>query len=157
MTLFTFGYEGISIEAFVARLQEVGVRTVVDVRQLPLSRKRGFSKSALRAALHEAGITYAHMPALGCPRPIRDRYKADGDWTTYAKAFGAYLAEQGDALSEVSEIAGKTDACLVCFEADFNRCHRSFVARATTRAGGPRVTHLTIKEEIPDATVHFAA
>lgn len=157
MTLFTFGYEGVSIDAFVPRLGEVDVRTVLDVRQLPLSRKRGFSKNALMAALHEADIAYAHLPALGCPRPIRDRYKADGDWPAYAKAFGAYLAKQGDALAEVSEIAGKTSVCLVCFEADFNRCHRSIVARAVARLGSRCVTHLTIKGEIPDGHVHLAA
>ena len=155
--LFTFGYQGISIDAFVARLTEVGVRSVLDVRQLPLSHKRGFSKNALRAALREADIAYAHLPALGCPRPIRKRYKADGDWPAYEKAFAAYLAKQGDVLAEVRAIAGKTDACLVCFEADFNRCHRSIVARATARSGGRRVIHLSLTEEIPDATVHLAA
>jgi uncharacterized protein (DUF488 family) len=155
--LFTMGYEGISIDAFVARLTEAGVRTVLDVRQLPLSRKRGFSKNAFKAALHEVDICYIHLPELGCPPPIRKRYKADTDWPSYAKAYGAYLATQGDALAQVGQIAEKTDVCLVCFEADFNRCHRSIVARATARAWGPRVVHLTITEEIPDETVHLAA
>jgi len=45
-TLFTLGYEGLTIEAFIARLQAAQVKTVVDVRELPLSRKKGFSKSA---------------------------------------------------------------------------------------------------------------
>jgi uncharacterized protein (DUF488 family) len=157
MTLFTFGYEGLSIEAFIARLKKAGVRTVLDVRQLPLSRKPGFSKARLAEALHAAGIIYAHVPALGCPRPIRDRYKADGDWPAYVKAFSAYLAGQTEAVAELARIAKKTSACLVCFEANFNRCHRSIVARATARAGGPRVIHLTIKGEIPDVAARSVA
>jgi uncharacterized protein (DUF488 family) len=157
MTLFTFGYEGLSIDAFIARLKKAGVRTVLDVRQLPLSRKPGFSKGALSTALHATGIVYAHVPALGCPRPIRDRYKVDGDWAAYVKAFSAYLAEQGEAVAELARIAKKTSACLICFEADFNRCHRSIVARATARAGGPRVVHLTIKGEIPDVAARAVA
>ena len=56
MALFTFGYEGLSIEDFVARLTLSGVREVFDVRELPLSRKRGFSKKSLAAALEAAGI-----------------------------------------------------------------------------------------------------
>jgi uncharacterized protein (DUF488 family) len=157
MTLFTFGYEGLAIDVFIARLKKAGVRTVLDVRQLPLSRKPGFSKGALSTALHTTGIVYAHVPALGCPRPIRDRYKIDGDWAAYVKAFSAYLAEQGEAVAELARIAKKTSACLVCFEADFNRCHRSIVARATARAGGPRVIHLTLKGEIPDVAARAVA
>lgn len=157
MTLFTFGYEGLSIDAFIARLRKAGVRTVLDVRQLPLSRKPGFSKGALATALHATGILYAHLPALGCPRPIRDRYKADGDWPAYVKAFSAYLAGQGEAVAELARVAKKTSGCLVCFEADFNRCHRSIVARATARPGGPRVVHLTIKGEIPDVAARAVA
>ncbi|MFO7678740.1 MAG: hypothetical protein R6X34_01695, partial [Chloroflexota bacterium] len=34
-TLFTLGYEGLTIDAFVARLQTAQVKTVVDVRELP--------------------------------------------------------------------------------------------------------------------------
>ena len=78
-TLFTLGYEGLTIEAFIARLQAAQVKTVVDVRELPLSRKKGFSKSAFCAALSAHGIAYLHAPALGCPKPIRNQYKADGN------------------------------------------------------------------------------
>lgn len=157
MTLFTFGYEGLSVDAFVARLKKAGVCTVLDVRQLPLSRKPGFAKGALSTALHATGIVYAHVPALGCPRPIRDRYKIDGDWAAYVQAFSAYLAGQGEAVAELARIAKETSACLVCFESDFNRCHRSIVARATARAGGPRVVHLTLKGEIPDVAARAVA
>ncbi len=157
MTLFTFGYEGTSIDVFVARLGRAGVRTVLDVRQLPQSRKPGFSKTALSSALHDAGILYAHLPALGCPKPIRNRYKADGNWSAYVKAFSAYLADQDEAVAELAQIATKTKACLICFEADFNRCHRSIVARAAARSGGQRVVHLMLKGEIADVAPRLAA
>lgn len=157
MTLFTFGYEGLSIDRFIARLQRANVRTVFDVRQLPLSRKKGFSKTAFGIALHTAGIVYAHMPVFGCPRPIRDQYKIDQNWTRYARAFNAYLDLQPDALAELANLARETSACLVCFEADFNFCHRSLVARAAARAGGPGVIHLTATAEIVDLVSRAAA
>ena len=59
-TLFTFGYDGLTIEAFITRLQTAQVKTAVDVRELPLSRKKGFSKSAFCAALSTHGIAYLH-------------------------------------------------------------------------------------------------
>jgi|KBSMisStaDraftv2_1062788.scaffolds.fasta_scaffold899303_2 hypothetical protein len=44
--IFTFGYEGLSLKAFIARLKSARVETVIDVRANPLSRKPGFSKRA---------------------------------------------------------------------------------------------------------------
>lgn len=156
-SLYTFGYEGLTIEAFIARLKEAGVRTIIDVRELPLSRKKGFSKKAFAEALHRAGIAYAHMPALGCPKPIRDAYRADGDWPAYTRQFMAYLDRQGAAVAEVAKVARATSACLVCFEADFNHCHRSMVARAVARTGGPAVVHLTARTAIPECPPQAAA
>src|SRR5437879_2982727 len=90
LSLCTFGYEGLDIDIFIARLKQVRIRSIVDVRELPLSRKNGFSKSALAEHLRIAGIGYLHLPALGCPRPIRDRYRCDDDWTAYTRAFLSY-------------------------------------------------------------------
>lgn len=156
-SLYTFGYEGLTLEAFIVRLKGVGVHTIIDVRELPLSRKKGFSKRAFAEALHGADIAYAHMPALGCPKPIRDAYRADGDWSAYTRKFMAYLNQQSTAVAEVAKIARATSACLVCFEADFNYCHRSMVARAAMRAGGPAVVHLTARTAIPEIPARAAA
>lgn len=158
MKLFTFGYEGMTIDAFIARLQAVRVRKVFDVREVPVSRKPGFSKRTFADALHQSGIAYAHLPALGCPKPIRERYKASGDWPEYVKAFYAYLATQPDVVAELATLANNSgSSCVVCFEADFNRCHRTLVARAAAAAGGPPVAHLTIKTVIPELATKAAA
>ena len=143
MRIYTIGYEGISISSFVNLLIDQGVETVVDVRELPLSRKPGFSKSALAAALDRSGLAYMHRPALGCPKSIRNRYRADGDWASYRAAFLRYLDTQGDALSDVTELATFTNCALVCYEADSNFCHRSMVADAMARIGGMSVSHLS--------------
>jgi uncharacterized protein (DUF488 family) len=42
--IYTIGYEGTDIERFVRTLKIVGVEQPVDVRAVPLSRKKGFSK-----------------------------------------------------------------------------------------------------------------
>ena len=157
MTLCTFGYEGLELSDFIARLRTVGVRAVVDVRELPLSRKRGFSKRAFAEALADAGIAYRHVPALGCPKPIRHRYREDNDWSHYAKAFSSYLRQQTEVVAALAKSARKTKECLVCFEADYSVCHRSIVARAVAACGGPAVVHLTPTTTIPDARLLTAA
>lgn len=156
-TLLTFGYEGLTIDEFIHRLTDADVKTVVDVRELPLSRKKGFSKTSFSAALSEHGIAYLHVPALGCPKPIRNQYKADGNWRTYTKDFLAYVATQEAPIQELVKIARATTACLVCFEADFSMCHRTFVARAARQHGGPTVMHITARTALPDLGFQQAA
>jgi uncharacterized protein (DUF488 family) len=155
--IFTFGYEGLSLKAFIARLKSAGVETVIDVRANPLSRKPGFSKRPLSSALQSAGIDYDHRPAVGCPKSIRDRYRNDGDWAAYTCGFLAYLKGQNEALKEIARIAGSSRSCLLCFEADFNRCHRTYVARAVAKLGALQVTHLADQTEMPDAAIRSAA
>jgi uncharacterized protein (DUF488 family) len=63
MKICTIGYEGLDIDAFMSLLAENDIETVVDVREMPLSRKPGFSKKALEAALNLSGRDYVHMVA----------------------------------------------------------------------------------------------
>lgn len=150
--VYTFGYEGLDIASFIRLLQGSGVQTVVDVRELPLSRKKGFSKSAFSVALAEAGIGYLHMPALGCPKPIRDRYKVDRDWAVYTRDFLAYVDTQSPKVRELAQASRRSTVCMVCFEADQTMCHRTYVARAANRFGAPPVWHLVsdAKTAVPD-------
>lgn len=155
--LYTLGYEGFDIDAFVTRARAAGVKTIVDVRELPLSRKKGFSKTAFSEALAAAGLAYFHAPALGCPKPIRDRYKADGDWAEYTSSFLAYLQTQDATVRELVKLSKATTACLVCFEADYTMCHRTFVARAARKLGGASVMHLTARTVLPDSGLRSVA
>jgi uncharacterized protein (DUF488 family) len=147
MALYTLGYEGLSIDSFIARLRKAGVKAVFDVRQLPLSRKKGFSKVAFGTALRDAGIAYRHLPVFGCPVQIRDRYKLDQNWNRYEKSFNAYIQGRASDLSELAIFAEKTNVCLVCFEADFNFCHRNLVAQAAARGRKLRICHLAATAE----------
>lgn len=140
--LYTAGYEGCTIEAFIAVLRQLNIQVLVDVRELPLSRKKGFSKSALSAALARQDIEYRHLPALGCPRPIRDRYKQDGDWQAYTLDFKRHLRQQGAALKALAELGLERPLALMCFEADVNRCHRSFVGRAVCAKTAQKLAHI---------------
>lgn len=155
--LFTFGYEGLTIDGFIARLQEARVDLILDVRELPLSRKKGFSKNALREHLASAGIGYDHLPALGCPKIVRDQYRKDSDWAVYTRGFLAHLGTVQADVRTLASAARDHRACLICFEADFSACHRTYVARAVRSAGGPAVRHLTAKTVFADATASLAA
>lgn len=145
MPIFTLGYEGLSPERFASILNEAGVEHVCDARELPLSRKRGFSKSAMSQLLASHGIKYEHVRSLGCPRPIRNRYKATGDWSEYTVSFARYLSEQSRALADLAVVSRAMKTCIICFEANPDQCHRKFVAAAIAERTNQKAVHLTQK------------
>lgn len=146
--LYTIGYEGALQTAVLEALLFNDVQTLVDIRELPQSRRPGFSKRALGEAAAAHGIGYVHVRALGTPRDVRHRHRADRDPAAFREGYLAHLADQGDAMAALVERARSERCCLLCFEADPRQCHRWFVAeRAQEMAadgGGPplEVVHL---------------
>jgi len=146
-TLYTLGYEGMTIEGFIARLKDAEVETVFDVRDMPLSHKRGFSKNGLAAALGHAGIGYEHWRSVGAPKELRHRYRADHNWNAYAAGFRAHLATRRDAVRDLAREATERKICLVCYEADADLCHRSMVAEAARKVVPLDIVHLRAHTE----------
>lgn len=142
MTIYTIGYEGLGIDEFISLLKAYDIETVVDIRELPLSRKPGFSKTALSNTLQLTGLEYIHVAALGCPKPVRDQYREDGNWQLYTKGFTKYLSTQASAVESLSTLASTSSCALLCYEADFNFCHRSMVADAVYKFSGMGVVHI---------------
>ena len=71
--LRSVGYERFPTpEGLRQALADAGVERVIDVRDLPQSRRPGFSRRALEDLLADAGIVYEHRRELGNPRPIRE-------------------------------------------------------------------------------------
>lgn len=155
--VFTVGYEGLELEDFLRQLRRAGVRLVVDVRDMPLSRKRGFSKTALAEALCGAGMAYLHVRNLGCPKAIRDRYRADGDWKAYTAAFTKHLRKQSQSVRELADLCEKRSAALLCYEADAGLCHRTYVARAVAAVSSASVMHIGVAGISPDRAIPVAA
>jgi uncharacterized protein (DUF488 family) len=141
MTIFTIGYEGTTMDAFLAALKEAGVEQVIDVRALPLSRRPGFSKTSLAATLRDAGIGYVHLKALGTPKPGRDAAKK-GDWRTMERIYASQL-ELPEAQAEAAKmraLAAEKRSALLCFERDPHHCHRTMLLRE--EGGGAEVVDL---------------
>jgi uncharacterized protein (DUF488 family) len=128
------GYEGRSLDEFIAALRADEVTVVADVRLNAVSRRRGFSKTALRNALEAAGIRYVHLRALGNPPENRAGFHANDPEP--AKARFAQLLNSSTARAELRELAslGNSDVVAVlCVERDPQRCHRTVVIDAVRR------------------------
>lgn len=141
--LLTIGYEGVSLADFLTTLKKARVQRLLDIRELPISRRKGFSKSALSAALAEAGIEYVHERALGSPRALRYRLREDGDLARFFRDFREYLATQRALLDTLARAATGAIA-LLCYERNHAECHRSVVADALARRAKSSIEHLTV-------------
>lgn len=142
MAIYTIGYQNMPLQAFIQQVRRARVQLIADVRDFPLSRKRGFSKTSLSAALTDAGVRYRHIRELGCPKPIRDRYHADGDWGRYTSSFMSHLCNQQVAIQELARLCASDAVALLCYEADSSRCHRTYVARAVAAILATPVAHI---------------
>jgi uncharacterized protein (DUF488 family) len=133
--LFTIGYERRTQAVLVGELAAAGVALLADVRELPLSRRAGFSKTALAAAVEEAGIEYRHLRPLGNPKPARDAWKR-GDAAAGIAGYRAHLREVPGDVSALAERVAEGGVCLLCVEHDPAGCHRTLLAEALRGALG---------------------
>jgi len=141
--LFTIGYEGANPDDLFGRLQRSGVRLLIDIRDVPISRKRGFSKAALANGLGSVGIDYLHLKGLGDPKPGRLAAR-QGRFADFRTIFGAHMVTGAaqQALERAILAASRKTACLLCFEHDHTNCHRSIVANSMISRAKFSVIHL---------------
>jgi uncharacterized protein (DUF488 family) len=125
----TIGYEGADPADFLATLETLRVDVLLDIREMAISRRKGFAKTALREGLASVGIGYQHEPRLGSPKAIRHRLREDGDLKRFFRDFERYLDSQRPLLAELAAQLRGTVA-LLCYERDHTTCHRRAVADA---------------------------
>ena len=141
LRIFTIGYEGTTVPEFVDALKAAGADRVIDVRALPLSRRPGFSKSPLRAALADAGIEYVHLKALGTPAEGRAAARA-GRHKDLERIYAGQLelAEAIAQSAQMLDLAAEKPSALLCMEREPAHCHRSLLLDAV--APDAEVVHL---------------
>lgn len=135
--LFTIGYEGLDPERLTAALRDAGCGVLADVRAVANSRRRGFSKGALKAGVEAAGLAYAHLRGLGTPKAGREAARGHDAALMRAIYCEAVLdtADGGLALDDLARMAEAAPTCLLCFERDPARCHRRVLAERLEARG----------------------
>ena len=132
--VYTVGYEGLQIDAFLNILLEEGIEQVIDVRHNPISRRYGFHKSTLSRLCEKLNIKYRHVPEVGIPSELRANLQQPSD---YIPLFQNYerevLRAQPSAIKKIASWIKSQPSVLVCMEANPDSCHRSHLAAQIAR------------------------
>jgi uncharacterized protein (DUF488 family) len=147
MQLFTIGYEGADIDSFIDTLERANITHVIDIRDLPASRRRDFSKNILCQHLLDAEISYSHFKALGDPKSGRDAMRS-GNVDLFLSIFSEHMqkAEAQLAIDKVSQIASDEVCALLCFERDPKHCHRTIIAKEIEQRTELKTWHLGVQK-----------
>jgi uncharacterized protein (DUF488 family) len=146
-TLFTIGYEGISIDTYINKLIANHIKTLVDVRKNSYSNKFGFSKKEFIYCLEKSCIKYIHIPELGIESEKRQELKTakssssngydlfgGGVRNIENKLFDDYknnLPTKQKHIERLIEILKQDKLiAITCFEADYKCCHRHVLAES---------------------------
>jgi uncharacterized protein (DUF488 family) len=134
---FTLGYSGRTTPEMLEVLVSHGVRTLVDIRQNPVSMYRPeLSEKNLEKTLNGIDIDYVHLPELGVPRDVRGRAIESGrreviwDWydcTVIPEFVGGNLHTFLNSFEH--------PVALMCTELDPHECHRHRIALALEQMG----------------------
>jgi len=125
VSIYTIGYQNLSIDLFINTIIEKGIKTVLDVRNNPFSYKYGFSYYWLNKYLPEVSIKYINVPELGIEGEYRKKLSGNELWRHYSKS----LIGKGNYISKASDEILKQPTVLMCYEIDFNDCHRLRLAQ----------------------------
>ena len=131
--LYTIGHSTRTLDEFLAILSEHQIKTLVDVRTVPRSRRvPHFNIESLSEFLSRHHIQYLHMPALGGLRKARPESVNTGWRNDSFRGYADYMQtpEFESGLKELMSVAANQRAAIMCAEAVPWRCHRSLIADA---------------------------
>lgn len=127
-TVYTFGYQGFTIDELQAKARELGA-IVIDTRKTAYSRYPGWGMKALATRFGWDGYRY-FGGMFG-----NVNYKTPGA--------GIKLADPVKGLAEIQPILDAQPIILLCGCWSFATCHRTTVAALIRETFGNPVVHLT--------------
>jgi hypothetical protein len=133
---YTIGYEGRELDQFLKLLSDEKVEVLVDVRKDAYSKQNtDFCEGPLSRVAADVKIKYVHLPELGVDYAQRQELKSSRDYDSYFKRYSEYLDGNPYFVSFLADLSKNSIICLMCYEKDFKRCHRSILAGRLEKAG----------------------
>ncbi len=144
-TVYTIGHSTRSLDELVAALEAHGIRTLVDIRSFPMSRRMPhFNRESLEVELPAHGIAYVWMKELGGRRKkiLKDSPNTGLRNDSFRNYADHMLTEEfARAVERLLEIAADSNTAIMCAERVYFQCHRMLVSDYLT-AHGHMVLHI---------------
>ena len=143
--IFTIGHSTRLLEELISSLQAHGIKTLVDIRAFPVSRRLPhFNRESLERALPEAGIQYVWMKELGGRRrkTLADSPNValrNDSFRNYADYMLTPEFEKG--MNRLIRLAESSPTAYMCAERVYFHCHRMLVSDWLV-AHGHEVLHI---------------
>lgn len=144
MRIWSVGHGARPLAELLALLRENGIRTLVDVRSYPSSRRHPhFGRDALAAELSGEGIAYEHLKALG---GRRREVASSPHRALLVAGFRAYADhmetdEFRAGFAHLLEFARERPTAFMCAESLWWQCHRRLLSDRLV-ADGWEVVHI---------------
>lgn len=144
-TLYTIGHSTRTLDELIAALHAHEIRTLVDIRAFPMSRRLPqFNRDALEQTLAAAGFRYVWMKPLGGYRKaILDESPNVALRNDSFRNYADYMLtpEFEHAIAELIALAEQSRTAYMCAERVYFRCHRMLVSDWLV-AHGHEVLHM---------------
>ena len=149
-TVWTIGHSTRSIDEFLALLRESKITFVADVRRYPGSRRYPqFNREALTRSLNSNGIEYLSVPELGGRREPRKDSTNTAIRNAGFRGYADYMetAEFARGIERMLQAAADRRLAMMCSEAAWAECHRSFIADYLKVRGHSVIHIISVKKE----------
>ncbi len=133
--MFTLGYQGRGLPEVLEAVQRHGVEQLLDVRDNAASKKPGFAAPELDRALAKVGVSYAHLPELGCRMESRHALWRGGAREPYLEEYRRRLRDRPQAFADLVRRVRSARTLLLCLERDPSRCHRAVLGEKLREEG----------------------
>ena len=131
-TLYTIGHSTRSIGELIEVLQAHEIKTLVDIRAFPMSRRLPqFNQESLEQSLAAAGISYVWMKSLGGYRKkIVEESPNIALRNDSFRNYADYMLtpEFEQAMTELTKLAEGSRTAYMCAERVYFHCHRMLVS-----------------------------
>ena len=118
--IYSIGYQKLNQTTLTEILKAHRVEALVDVRTRPYGRIPVFNRKAMQRWLPEAGISYL--------------WKGD--------ILGGFAPIEDEAIKWLADFGRDRTVCIMCMEADPDKCHRKIEIERRLQARGIRVEHI---------------
>ena len=126
---FTIGYEKKDLDQFLNALVSNNIDLLIDIRRNPFSMNFIYIKDTLMKKLKDVGIDYLHIPELGIESEERKNLNTKADYEELFAKYQQVLPLKEVYINRIIELGTTKKIALLCFEADYDFCHRREVAK----------------------------